>query len=268
MKYFKQQFVFLLFICLLGCSTPAQRFNDDAINFGFASETLYSTQFQHRVYTRNYSNKNKILHVYLDGDGTPWERNRWIADDPTARNSLILRLMAQDTQDLILLGRPCYYGFSHTLGCYNKFWTSHRYSNEVVNSLIVVLNDWVMQWGYKKIVLIGYSGGGTLAVLMAEKVANISMVVTISANLDVTAWSQHHGYSALNDSLNPMDKAKLRASIKQMHFAGKEDLVVPAAIIKNYTDSQFNAKYHVFSGFDHNCCWEQEWIKVLNLIRK
>jgi len=258
----------LLFICnfLYGCATPSERFNQKAVNLGFKSQIVETDQFQHQIYLSKHIKKTSVLNVYIDGDGTPWERNRWIADDPTARNPLILRLMKQDETPSILLGRPCYYGLSLARGCDNKFWTSHRYSKQVVDSMAEALNNWLDQYDYKDIVIIGYSGGGAIAILMADKIKQLSTVVTVSANLDVAQWSEFHGYSPLKQSLNPADQTELNAKIKQVHFAGKEDEVVPAFIIKEYAEKQINAKYYEFPGKDHACCWDDDWGEQLRLL--
>ncbi len=247
--------------------TPSQRFDQQALNLGFKSQQFSSAQFQHKIYLAKKFKEGESLHVYIDGDGTPWERNRWIADDPTARNPLILQLMNQDTVPAILLGRPCYYGLNHTDECDNKYWTSHRYSKQVINSMSQVLNTWLEKYKFNEIVLIGYSGGGTIAILMADKIKNISTVVTVAANLDVTKWSEFHGLSALSYSLNPAETLALDPGIKQIHFAGKDDEVVPSFIIKAYANSQKNAEYYELPGKNHTCCWDNEWKALLGLIK-
>jgi len=256
----------MLVASLSGCVTPARHFTETAFELGFTSEIVRSAQFQHQIYSSNALMGGGILHVYLDGDGTPWEKNRWIADDPTARNPLILRLMAQDKQAAILLGRPCYYGLNHSVECDNKYWTSHRYSKAVVDSMSSALNAWLAKHRFNEVVLIGYSGGGSIAMLMADTIKAVTKVVTLSANLDVTAWSQFHGYSALKDSLNPADETKLNEQVEQFHFAGQEDDIVPAFIINEYADSQNNAKYYELAETDHSCCWEDEWSAILRII--
>lgn len=252
--------------------SPADKFASQALEYGFDSLEMSSDSFEHRIYFNQYVphsiDSPTRLHVYLDGDGTPWLKNRWIAKDPTARNPLILRLMYLDKMPAILLGRPCYYGLNKGIHCENKYWTSHRYSSVVVNSMVSVLNSWLEKNNYKELVFIGFSGGGTLAVLMANKVNITTKVVTVAANLDVTAWSEFHGYRALDNSLNPAEEVVLNVGIQQFHFAGKEDKVVPAFIIKKYAQSQISARYIERSGKNHVCCWEEEWLKILDMIGK
>lgn len=251
---------------LFGCAAPAQKFDAEAIALGFDAHIVNTAQFQHKIYSSRNLSKAGTLHVYLDGDGTPWERNRWIADDPTARNPLILQLMAQDKMPSVLLGRPCYYDLKPRAECNNKYWTSHRYSREVVNSMAYALNRWIDRYAFNEVVLIGYSGGGTIAMLMADKINKIVKVVTVAANLNVKSWSEFHGYLPLKYSLNPAENSALKNEFKQIHIAGEDDDIVPAFIVKAYADSQKNAKYYEYPNKDHACCWEEEWSNILDII--
>jgi pimeloyl-ACP methyl ester carboxylesterase len=258
----------LCFLGLAGCATPSERFASAAANFGFHGFSLNSGIFDHQFYTNakvTQEINGQVLHVYLDGDGTPWEKRQWIADDPTSRNSLILELMRQDKAAAILLGRPCYQGLNKTSTCHYKYWTSHRYSKKVVDSMAQVLKLWLNKHSFKQVVLIGYSGGGTLAVLMAPYIPEVKTIVTLAANLDVEAWSRYHGYNPLPESLNPAGIA-LNANLRQIHIAGLEDNIVPARIIKSYVDRQVNALYLPYANFDHHCCWVKEWASILRFL--
>lgn len=252
----------LITLILAGCATPAQHFEAIAAEHGFSAKTVAGHPFAHRVYANRQSmqaSQNKALHVYLDGDGTPWK------PDPTSRNPLILSLMMQDSAPSILLGRPCYHGLHVSPLCNDSFWTSKRYSSEIVASMAAALNNWLQKYPAKKIILIGYSGGGTLAVLMADKISAVQTVLTFAANLDVESWSQERGYPILTESLNPIRQNKLPDRIKQIHLAGADDEVVSANIVKSYADQQ-NVEYHLFPEFDHQCCWEEVWQKILQLL--
>lgn len=266
----KHQYIFIILV-LVSCVSPSKKFANKALEYGFDNLEMSSDIFEHRIYYNQFVLDNidaLRLHVYLDGDGTPWIRNKWIAKDPTARNPLILRLMNLDKTPSILLGRPCYYGVNQDFNCENKYWTSHRYSSEVVGSMAYILNDWLAKHKYKELVFIGFSGGGTLAVLMANKINITTKVVTVAANLDISAWSDFHGYKTLKSSLNPIEEAVLNTNIQQFHFAGKEDKVVPAFIIKKYAKHQKNSMYFEISAKNHVCCWEKEWPKILDIIGK
>jgi len=262
----------VIYLCTLllltACQqSPSKQFQQQALALGFTPQLIKTAQFQHKIYFNHLTERSNTLHVYLDGDGTPWENNRWISDDPTARNPLILRLMAEDKTDSIILGRPCYYGLSHSFACHHRYWTSHRYAAIIVESMVNALTRWLQNKHYTELVLIGYSGGGTLAVLMAERIKGVNiMIVTIAANLDIVGWQHQHHYLPLQGSMNPVDRPPLNPEIRQFHFAGKDDTTIPASLIKKYVQQQQQAQYFELRGQTHSCCWEQKWQQILQWV--
>ena len=62
-----------------GCATPSQRFAARADDFGFERRLVRGSAFSHRLYINPEALKThgKTLHVYIDGDGTPWEQGLW-----------------------------------------------------------------------------------------------------------------------------------------------------------------------------------------------
>lgn len=261
-------FIVITISCINACSSPSVNFHKIATQKLFNRSFVAPSLFQHTI----YSNKptilpsKEILHVYLDGDGTPWLHNRWIAKDPTARDTTILKLMEMDKQAAILLGRPCYYGSYTNQACHPRFWTSHRYAPEIVNSMKEALYLWLAQHPYfQQITFIGYSGGGTLAVLLAPHFKQTRQVITIAANLDIESWTKLHGYTPLTGSLNPLQEKKLPPSIRQLHIAGEQDHNVPISIIKSYAIQQDSAEVLVFEKQSH-CCWDKHWLSILDII--
>ena len=263
---FNYVIIFVGCLWLAGCATPSENFSAIADEFGFYSLSAKTNLFEHQIYINPEANNglNKdVLHVYLDGDGTPWEHSRWVARDPTSRNPMILELMKIDKQPAILLGRPCYHGFNKAPQCDYRYWTSHRYSLEVVDSMATALNIWLQEHAYSKLSLIGFSGGGTLALLIAPKITSVETIVTLAANLDVAEWSRYHGYGPLQNSLNPADQLMI-ADIQQIHIAGADDKVVPPIIIESYLEKQKKSSiYIVYENFDHDCCWVDQWAEIL-----
>jgi pimeloyl-ACP methyl ester carboxylesterase len=238
-----------------------------AVQMGFGNQLIDGLHYSHRLFTNaqaNSSNAITELHVYLDGDGTPWTRTG-IAEDPTPRNPLILELMSKDASAAILLGRPCYYSLNLSHFCNNSLWTSHRYSKAVVDSMQAALERWLWLSTKKvnRIVLIGFSGGGTLATLLATHLKNISSVVTIAANLDVKAWSDFHGYLQPAGSLNPINDARIPPNVRQIHLAGLKDNNVPAKIVESFSLSQKNTVYLPQTEYEHTCCWIEIWPTIL-----
>lgn len=247
---------------LLSCATPAENFNSRAAALGLVAQETAGSPFRHRLFINDqalHMPRIAELHVYLDGDGTPWINDSRAAEDPTARNPLILELMKTDSAPALLLGRPCYYGIKPLPECNSKLWTSQRYSEAVLNSMTAALKHWLTEHKVDHLVLIGFSGGGSLAALMAPAFDNITSLVTIAANLDIEAWSTHHQSLKPSASLNPIDAPPLPATIRQYHLAGLEDDNVPANIIRSYSDKQQNALYLSYPKFDHACCWQLIW---------
>jgi len=269
---FKYPFVFIItsIAFISGCTSPSLKFHKTAVTKKFNSVKLTTAFFQHIIYSNAATLKSpeKVLHIYLDGDGSPWIANRRIAKDPTARNPMILDLMQQDKAPAILLGRPCYYGLHTTSDCHYRYWTSHRYGESVVESMSQALTAWLLQHpNFKQLTFIGYSGGGTLAVLLAPHFKRSRQVITLAANLDISAWTKRHGYSPLTGSLNPINLAPLRSNIKQLHIAGDQDTNVPASIAKSFVESQASASILILKNQSH-CCWRKQWSSILSMIDK
>lgn len=115
----------------------------------------------------------------------------------------------------------------------------------------------------QQLVLIGHSGGGTLAMLMAESRDDVAAIVTLAGNLDVSAWTEHHQYSPLLGSLNPADSSPLAERIKQYHYLGTEDQTITKAMLEPVIERQRNAQLIETKGINHNCCWTNKWPEIL-----
>jgi len=114
--------------------------------------------------------------------------------------------------------------------------------------------------------LFGHSGGGTLALLIASQIPLVTHVVTIAGNLDIDAWTTHHGYTPLYSSLNPAKQPRLRQKVNQWHLLGGRDSVVPAQIVKPFVAGRTSARGFLYRGYDHGCCWVNLWPTVLNAL--
>ena len=134
---------------------------------------------------------------------------------------------------------------------------------KVVGSMAAVIKQLIEQYDVNEVKLIGHSGGGALAMLIAPRIKQVSQVVTIAANLDTEAWTTHHGYSRLYTSLNPADQPALSQRIAQWHFVGGRDSVVPPSLVKGYIGDQKNALGISINNFSHGCCWEGVWGQVI-----
>lgn len=173
----------------------------------------------------------------------------------------MLELMAQDNAPALYLGRPCYFSTGDDLCSDSRWWTSHRYAKAIVDSLNAVLDQHVSN--YSSATLIGYSGGGTLAYLVAAARSDVESLVTLAANLNVGLWGRMHGYTPLTGSLDPATAPPLRQGIGQWHFWGDRDTNISAQVITSVLQLQDGVVLKVLPGVDHSCCWHQEWPAVL-----
>lgn len=252
---------------LAGCAaTPAARYESEAAARGLLARERTGAPFVHRVYAKPGAGVGP-LHVYLDGDGRPAASPRLVAADPTPRERVVLDLVAADPGPALVIGRPCYHLTRPDPTCHPALWTTHRYAPEVLASLVAVIDAELAQAPDRPVVLVGYSGGGALAMLLAPRLARLDAVVTIAANLDTEAWTRHHGYAALTGSLNPATAPPLAARIRQLHLAGAADEVVPPALVRAGLRRQPAAELRVLEGFDHACCWARAWPGILAELR-
>jgi dienelactone hydrolase len=256
-----------LIAALAGCATPAERFDRRAAALDLRMASLPGEGFSHRIYMTGMDPHSTTLHVYIEHDGTPWIDLHRVSDDPTPRAPLALELMAKDSGPRLLLGRPCYFEARNDAGCSSVMWTRERYSPAVVASMVAALRGFLSSHPSDRVVLIGYSGGGTLAWLMAARVPEATRVVTIAANLDVDEWSRIHGYSRLAGSLNPALAPALAPAIDQLHFVGGRDTNVTPSVVASFARRHPAARVVEIAEFDHRCCWIDRWPQLLHDMR-
>lgn len=210
---------------------------------------------------RKNSGENDTLVVYLEGDGRAWARRGVISNDPTPTRPMALELAAaQKGGAAAYLARPCQYVM--TDACDKRHWTSHRYSQGAVQSMDAAVDRLKALAGASRLVLVGYSGGGTMAALLAARRDDVSRLATAAANLDHAAWTRHHEVSPLTGSLNPVDAGSRLAAIPQVHFVGEDDDVVPPLVAESFVrrlGASESIRVKTIPGFDHKCCWVRDW---------
>jgi hypothetical protein len=265
---------FALALALGGCANPTLRARAYAQRNGMTASDLQGTRFHHEVFTRpaakraapepNATVASAVLYVFIEGDGSPWvDAGRRVARDPTPHRPLALELAVATPYAVLYLGRPCYFEPRLEATCTPDLWTSGRYAADVVDSLVAAVRRYAAANGNPRLILIGYSGGGVLAVLMAAQLPATRAVVTVAANLDVDAWARWHGYLPLSASRNPAAEPPLTDSIRQWHLVGGKDDNVPEALNRRYFDVLRPDQIWHYPGFDHACCWTEQWASIL-----
>ncbi len=240
-----------------------------AAEAGFSASSLKTSEFRLQAFWRLTDSSSSIVHVYIEGDGYAWRSRRSLSEDPTPQDPVSLRLAIADPADnVIYLARPCMY--QPAGHCDSKWWSSHRYSQTVVENMSQAIDLLLSPRTSTSLRLTGYSGGGTLAALLAARRDDVKELVTVAANLDHRSWTSLHGVSELSESLNPVDDVQSLSKIPQIHYAGADDKTVPEEVQQAYMRRLADgapARLKIMPGFDHDCCWVEAWPRLLQLIR-
>jgi pimeloyl-ACP methyl ester carboxylesterase len=117
--------------------------------------------------------------------------------------------------------------------------------------------------GYSSVVLIGYSGGGVMATLVAAHLKELKGLITVAANLDIDAWADYHGYEPLSGSLNPAGIENFDIPARQLHLYGARDKVVAPVTADRFFVRNPDATREIIPDFDHVCCWTEGWAAIL-----
>lgn len=235
-----------------------------AENNSLSLQTINSGSFSSSVLKNNLTSENKHLNIYIGSDGMPW-RGHTPSKNPTGRGTLTQDLLLQDTSAGIYITRPCYYQHPLPTSCSPRLWTSARYSAEIVSSMSEVLVMVLKELQPASVTLIGYSGGGVLALLIAQQPLPVTplAVVTVASNLDIDAWTDYHGHLPLHGSLNPLHQKAIDPNIIRAHLLAGSDMIVPPATIDRYQKKHPQHRYFLFQNYDHNCCWVDNWRHIL-----
>jgi len=254
---------------LSGCasipSPPERRAYADALAAakGWRAEVISAGQFQLLTYAPQPIREHPELTVYIEGDGFAWVTGSTPSADPTPREPLALKLaLKQAAGNAVYLGRPCQYVDAEQTGCAQRYWTNARFAPEVVLASSKAVDALKARFGATRLTLVGYSGGGAIAALVAARRNDVERLVTIAGNLDHRAWTQFHHVDALAGSLNPADEAGKLRHIRQWHFVGSKDRITPPALLKAYvglSPPSALSQTRILPDFDHQCCWEKEW---------
>jgi len=253
-----------------GCASRVTAPAAIAAKHGLVQSELQGTVFTHTVYhtpaTSQPHDSTQPLWVFIEGDGRPWiNGGREPARDPTTSRPLALELAAQMQRPVLYVGRPCYDRPIMDASCTFTWWTDARYSPTVVQSLAAAIRRYQERAHFERLILVGYSGGGVLADLVAHEVHGATAVVTIAANLDVSAWTEYHGYLPLTASVNPAATTNT-ATWPEIHLLGEEDEVVPPHTVQRYFERHPGSIVWRYPEHGHICCWREQWPRIVDRI--
>ncbi len=250
-------FGILLSFCLSGCvSLPEKQ--------GFVFQKIQTSAFDLASWAR-VERSHPFLRIYLEGDGFAWRTPYRPSYNPTPLTTLVLDLAEKDkNNNVVYLARPCQYIFSKQCDVY--FWTIGRFDERIIQAQIEAVKHLIQTYQAKEVQLIGYSGGATVALLVALNVPEVSSVITLAGVLDHEAWTTYHQDTPLKGSLNPMAEKKRLALLPQRHYVGEKDKTVPPALTQAYLAS-FDEPHFitriVLPEVSHQKGWDKAWEEIL-----
>jgi pimeloyl-ACP methyl ester carboxylesterase len=227
-------------------------------------ETLHTEPFRLTSFVRIGAPREPI-HLYIEGDGRAWQSRTTPSSDPTPQHAMGLQLAAKDpAANVVYIARPCQFS-AHDPHCEVAYWTGKRFSPEVIAAVNEAVSHYAALAPGQPVHLIGYSGGGTLAVLIAARRQDVASIRTIAGDLDLDAVTRLHGVSPMPQSLNPIREAQHVAAIPQIHFSGADDQVIPPAIAAAFASAVGGAcvQTQTIAGIGHAGRWPEIWPAML-----
>lgn len=243
-------------------SPASRRQNAEEIAYrqGWHGSDIQSGTFNLRSYQPANPLPAAVLTIYIEGDGLAWISGSMPSSDPTPVDPLALRLaLSQPDGNAAYLGRPCQYTGAEN--CAQKYWTHSRFAPEVIDAMNQAVDQLKKRFSAESLQLVGYSGGGAIAALIAQRRNDVAYLLTVAGNLDHAQWTSQHRISPLSGSLNPADGASSLKNLRQLHLVGGDDKNIPPAIAQSFVlKAGLEASaVKVLGSFDHRCCWAEQW---------
>ncbi|OEU59820.1 MAG: hypothetical protein BA870_02625 [Desulfuromonadales bacterium C00003094] len=275
-KYFKSLIAIVLVCILAGCSfglglvSPEQRKKNAeslARQHGWCFMKLPVAPFTLVAFLPESVNAVEVLTIYIEGDGLAWISSSQPSTNPTPARPVGLELALQHPRGVaVYLARPCQYveGVDAD-SCSAIYWTDGRFAPELIDATDRAVDQLKQRFNASTIELVGYSGGGAIAALVAARRKDVGRLVTVAGTLDHEVWTRIHRVRPLERSLNPADAWQDLVAVPQLHFVGAADKKVPPAVAESYRKhfpENYRPEIRVINGFDHSCCWVENWAKL------
>ena len=265
----------LLFSCVAlfiagGCSTGSEggqawkNLADRGQGYDFRPVTFNVQPFLLSGLLKGQGSGARDLIVYLEGDGRGVVSGR-VTLDPTPSRAMGFELAKSDPAPAVLyLARIGQFQPSQTGQAYQAYWANKRLAEEAVSAANQAIDEAKSRVGAQYVHLIGYSGGGGLAVLLAERRSDVASMATVAGLLDTQWWVREKNFQPLVGSLNPAERVQSLANLPQVHFFGNEDTIIPPAMSAHFqTLAPFTRFKRVEVQTNHWKEWPELWPLLL-----
>ncbi len=235
---------------------------------GWSATYTAIPHFTLKAYLAPQRASERPILVYLEGDGFSWINENWVSPDPTPRTPFMLQVALQDSHyNAAYLARPCQYVIEAGYGanCQSALWTDARFNQVVIADMSKALDQILLERAQTRVILVGGSGGATVAMLLAAQRKDIAGVVTLSGLLNHRAWTKCHKISDLAQSLDLTDFYPQIASMPQMHLLASNDGFIPVQLsiqqlVRLTSLSTLNTiRWREVPKMEHSCCWGEYW---------
>ncbi|MDY6407704.1 MAG: dienelactone hydrolase family protein [Pseudomonadota bacterium] len=210
----------LLCVCLVGCTTRPENpvFTEKVMDTKYLSFAVWEKDIQ----------KGEPLRIYIEGDG-----------NPTPKRAIGFELAQNDlNQGVIYISRPCQY--VDCVECKNPaLWQEERFNEEIVDEMKSLIVYLAHKYESPAIDLIGYDGGGTMALLVATKIP-VRQVVTVGGILDTQSYAREQNITL--NGMNPADLTDKLAQVSQVHYVGGRDTKTPQSQAERFAEHMIGAK--------------------------
>lgn len=224
--------------------------------------TLQTSQFSLQTMVPAQGTYNH-MRVYIEGDGHAWATSSQPSTDPTPHTSLMATLAAADRTPAAYLARPCQYLMSPN--CSVATWTSDRFSSDVISSMSAGLDALKRKFGILSFELVGHSGGGAVALVLAGMRNDVVQVQTIAGNADPIYWTQLNKLTPLNKPVTPLQFSERLRVIPQRLYVGLNDTIVQPLVAQEYRSNLGGVCVEITStNADHQNGYEAAWHSLAN----
>lgn len=248
---------------LAGCADRGRNADDLAVSGGLSRVSVPVRSLVLGAWVRLRDPIQPVT-IYLEGDGAAYDGDGRPSQNPTPRRALALALAAQDgAANVIYLARPCQFS---TERCPVALYTEERFAEAAVSAV----NDAVdrLKAPGQRLHLIGFSGGGAIAALLAERRDDVLSLRTVAGNLSPAAVNRYHGLAPMSRALDPMAAAGRLATLPQVHFIGSRDRIVPATVAEDFIRQQAAGSCARLVRVDasHEDGWRERWPDLLRQV--
>ena len=249
-------------VVLQGCSTsPLNDADAEAAAVSMRRHEITAGLFRLTTYSR-IRDTNKPVTIYIDGDVRGWRPSADPGIDDTPDDYVGLRLATLDpSPNVVFIARPCQFGIDDLL-CFDKAWEKGAWSQPVFASISRAVDHVAVVFPHPQLNLVGYSGGGAIAAVLASRRRDVMSLRTIAGNLDPDGNGRAHAADPQDDFVDPMGIAPRLALLPQEHFVGDKDVFVPPFLTENFVKAigvSYCVKVTHLPYATHQTGWQEVW---------